>query len=242
MACGRDDRVLVHCHAGCPTESVLAAIGLSVRDLMPSNGSYTYKTPRQRVVQGVSLVSESSDAPKRTFATARAAIASLERRRGRRSASWVYHDLTGGPVGVILRWNRPDGKIIIPISRFEDGWRIAGMTAPRPLYRLGDLDSADRVYITEGEVAAEAARSIGLVATTSAHGSRSPHRTDWTPLAGHECILLPDNDDPGRQYAETVAEILERLRPQPVIKIVELPDLPPGGDLADLVKAGGVSS
>lgn len=238
VARGRDDRVLMHCHAGCPTESVLAVIGLSVRDLMPSNGSYTYKTPRQRVVQGVSLVSESSEASKRTYPTARAAIEDIERRRGKRSASWVYRDLDGEPVGVILRWNHPDGKMIIPVSRFDDGWRLAGMPVPRPLYRLADLVVANRIYITEGEKAADAARSMGLIATTSAHGSQSPQRTDWSPLAGRECVILPDNDDPGHQYAEAVDEILDRLRPRPVIKIIDLPDLPPGGDLADLVETG----
>jgi len=235
---GSDGRVLMHCHAGCPIESILSAIGLSVRDLMPSNSSYTYKTPRRRVPAGDSYVSESSDAPKPTYPTARAAIKDIERRRGKRSASWDYHNLDGEPVGVILRWNRPDGKMIIPVSRFDDGWRLAGMPVPRPLYRLADLVVANRIYITEGEKAAEAARSMGLIATTSAHGSQSPQRTDWSPLAGRECVILPDNDDPGRHYADAVVQILQRLHPRPVIKIVELPGLPPGGDIADLVVAG----
>jgi hypothetical protein len=30
---GRDGRVLLYCHAGCPTETVLAALGLEWRDL-----------------------------------------------------------------------------------------------------------------------------------------------------------------------------------------------------------------
>ena len=33
---------------------------------------------------------------------------------------------------------------------------------------------------------------IGLTATTSAHGSQSPVNTDWSPLAGTECVILPE--------------------------------------------------
>ena len=32
---GEDGRVLMHCHSGCPCRSVVAAIGLSMRDLFP---------------------------------------------------------------------------------------------------------------------------------------------------------------------------------------------------------------
>ena len=32
---GTDGRILIHCHAGCPTESVLRTLGMSFRDLFP---------------------------------------------------------------------------------------------------------------------------------------------------------------------------------------------------------------
>ena len=235
---GRDGRALLHCHAGCPIESVVSALGLTVRDLMPSCDTYTYEIPRRRVQTRNSYVSVPSGPSGRAFPTARAAVADLERHRGRRSQSWTYHNMDGDPVGLILRWDRPGGKDIIPVSRFADGWRIAGMPAPRPLYRRGDLQNAKRVYICEGEKAADAARSLGLVATTSAHGSASPHKADWSPLAGRECVILPDNDPAGRAYAEAVTDLLHRLRPLPNVRILDLPGLPPGGDIADLVSAG----
>lgn len=34
-----DGRILIHCFAGCPTENILAALGLTWRDLMPQNGA-----------------------------------------------------------------------------------------------------------------------------------------------------------------------------------------------------------
>ena len=165
-------------------------------------------------------------------------MAELERRHGPRSALWTYRDAQGEPVGVVVRWELPNGKKDIrPASRHGDGWRIGGMPEPRPLYGLPDLADAKRVYVCEGEKAADAIRSVGLTATTSAHGCESPGKTDWEPLAGKEIILLPDNDPPGRKYADAVTALLAKLTPAPVVKLVELPDLPDHGDAADFVDA-----
>ncbi|MCA9266588.1 MAG: DUF3987 domain-containing protein, partial [Planctomycetales bacterium] len=75
------------------------------------------------------------------------------------------------------------------------------------------------------------------MATTSAHGSQSPDKTDWSPLAGKECVILPDNDEAGQKYADRVQEILAQLTPSPIVKLVNLPDLPDHGDIADWVEA-----
>ena len=173
-----------------------------------------------------------------TFATLGDAIAALERRHGPRSATWTYCDAKGEPVGVVVRWNLSDGrKDIRPVSRFSDGWRLAGMPTPRPLYGLPDLAGANRVYVCEGEKAAEAVRSLGLVATTSPHGCNSASKADWRPLAGKEAVILPDADLPGRKYTDAVTALLAKLTPVPVVKVVELPGLPEHGDAADFVAA-----
>ena len=33
-----DGRILLHCFSGCPTESIVSALGLKMSDLMPDNG------------------------------------------------------------------------------------------------------------------------------------------------------------------------------------------------------------
>src|SRR5437870_2288131 len=38
---GRDGRVVLKCHAGCDTEAVLAAVGLTWRDVMTERGATT---------------------------------------------------------------------------------------------------------------------------------------------------------------------------------------------------------
>jgi hypothetical protein len=48
---------------------------------------------------------------RQVFPTAAAAAASLESRRGPRSASWVYHNAEGDPVGMAVRWDGLDTKV-----------------------------------------------------------------------------------------------------------------------------------
>jgi hypothetical protein len=227
IALGDDGVVLVRCHAGCDPAAILAAIGLKLADLFPPK---TGPTPNRNGKSTPSL---------RTFATGKDAVAELERRHGTRSALWTYHDARSEPVGVVVRWDRPDGKDIRPVALHADRWRIGAMPDPRPLYHLPDLEAARRVVVCEGEKAADAARALGFVATTSAGGSQAAGKTDWLPLAGKEVWIMPDNDPPGRKYAATVVGLLAKLTPAPVVRVVELPDLPDSGDMADWIDAHG---
>lgn len=219
---GDDGRVLLHCHSGCSPDAVVRAKGMSMADLMPERAR---RAPSSRP---------------RGYATPEEAIAALERKHGPRTADWKYLDAAGRHVGSIIRWNRADGgKDIRPVSLQEGTWRSAGMQSPRPLYGLPDVTTAERVFVTEGEKAADAARSLGLVATTSAHGSKSADKTDWKPLAGKDVVILPDNDTAGDAYAKDVVRLLSQCDPRSVVRVVALPGLPESGDLADLVEAAG---
>jgi len=238
VAEGDDGRALVRCHAGCSTEEVVARLGLSMADLMPGDRSGADRTHVPRPARAVSSTSAASK-PAKTYGDAADAVAELERRLGKASQKWTYHDADGREVGLVLRFDTPDGKEIRPVSRNGMGWALRAMQSPRPLYRLSELVGADRVYVTEGEKAAAAARSIGLTATTSAHGSKSAGKTDWLPLAGKEVVVLPDNDEAGARYADEVAGILSKLSPAPSVRVVHLPGLPAGGDIADLLQARG---
>lgn len=174
--------------------------------------------------------------PAKAYKSAGSAAGVLSRGLGSPSATWTYTDARGEPVGRILRWDTPEGKEIRPVSRHGDWWRIAGMPEPRPLYRLPEVVAAEQVFICEGEKAAEAARSLGLVATTSAHGCQAADKTDWSPLAGKQVVILPDNDESGRQYAHGVAQILAGLSPPAEVRLVALPGLPEGGDMVDYLE------
>lgn len=242
---GDEGRVLVHCHAGCPTDAIAKALGLTLRDLMPDREP-SYASPSPKPPGRQQSAGSGDGDTRKVFGTAAEAVAELERRRGSCSARWVYEAADGTPIGLVVRWNRANGrKDIRPISRTLAGWIIGGMSVPRPLYKLPTLSDARRVYITEGEKAAGAVISLGLVATTSPHGSQCAGSADWSPLAGKEVIVLPDNDAAGRKYASDVVGLLAKLSPAPIVKVLELGDLPPSGDAFDFVEsyrsAGGLT-
>ena len=130
---------------------------------------------------------------------------------------WRYTNADGETAFFVCRWNRSDGdKDIRPLSWFgDDGWRFAHWPHTRPLYNLDRIDARPdaSIVVCEGEKAADAAARIfpKSIATTSSGGANAAAKTDWTPLAGHQVLIWPDADDPGRKYAREVAAILAEL-------------------------------
>jgi len=124
-------------HARCSTEAVTRAMGLRLADLMPAK-TPTASTPTRRPATKTKPAPTATAA--RVFATPADAVAELERQHGPRSALWTYHNADREPVGVIARWNLPNGeKDIRPVAKTPDGWCIGRMPEPRPLYHLPEL-------------------------------------------------------------------------------------------------------
>jgi len=236
---------LLCCHAGCETKKIVEAIGLKEHDLFSDSPSALSTSTQSRQSRGKRQFRRQDQAEPnvKSHETAHDAMVALDammvKNQAQRVASWTYHDDSSNEVSVIVRYDFPtnDGekqrKEFRPVSRHGKQWFLKGMPEPRPLYGLPDLAGAERVYITEGEKAAEAVRAIGLTSTTSAHGANSPGKTDWSTLRGKECVILPDNDEAGKKYAEAVTEILLNLTPPAMVKVVELPGLSEHGDIVD---------
>jgi len=248
---GDDGRVLLHCHhvdelgRKCATEEVVRRIGLTMADLQPgydrrngSNGKAVGQ-PRARTP----MDPPGADGPGEADPDALAH--KLAKQCGPFVAKWTYHDADGRAVLAVLRFDGPDGKTFRPIRATPEGWAVGDPPGQLPLYHLPELAAATCIYITEGEKAAEAVRSLDLVATTSAHGAQSPAKSDWTPLAGKDVVILPDNDKPGEGYLTTVKGLLARLEPRPTVRVVRLEALwrttvpiPEGGDSVEWIQRG----
>jgi hypothetical protein len=173
-------------------------------------------------------------------ATLDEAIAKYERRLGVRATRRdCYCDREGNEYFVVVRFDSADGKQFRPFHKNSSGWIAEDPAGELPLFCLPELiaRTSERVFVVEGEKPARELASIGLLATTSAHGARSAQKTDWTPLAGREVVILPDNDQDGRAYAQGVAIVLAQLSPSAVVKIVELPGLPPKGDCVEWLES-----
>ncbi len=170
----------------------------------------------------------------RTWPTAEALRDHLAGRLGTVTGAWPYNaDFS------VVRFDKEGRKTFRPLSRTPAGWVPADPPGVLPLYGLEQLDGHPRVYVAEDEKCVEVLRSLRLTATTSAHGSKAVDKTDWRPLAGRDVVLLPDHDSNGRDYADMVAMKLSELDPPATVRIVELPDLPEHGDIADWVGLEG---
>lgn len=149
--------------------------------------------------------------------------------------SYVYRDIDGRP---LYRTLRLEPKSFIQ-QRFDGKQFVTGLgDVRRVLLHLPELMKEPKrcVWLVEGERKAVSLKKCGLLATTAACGAKSawePAFTNW--LAGRSVVILPDNDDAGFQRAQTVAEFLEPLCW--VVKILELPGLPPKGDVFDWLVA-----
>jgi hypothetical protein len=100
---GDDGQALLHCHAGCTAEAVVSALGLAMRDIMPANRSTTR----------LARTTKPKEAP-RMFSTAEEVAAALGQQHGKRSGLWTYHDGDGEPLGLVVRWDKPEGKDKVP--------------------------------------------------------------------------------------------------------------------------------
>jgi hypothetical protein len=241
VAIGDDGRALLKCHAGCTAEQIVAALDLTMRDLMSDKARTSSGRSRPKPVRSKATTKSAPVNSQRgdMYATAEAAIAALSRSRGAPQAIWTYVDAAGLAVGKVLRWNLSNGKKkYLPVARYGDRWACKGMPEPRPLYRLDEISKlppGTRVYVVEGEKCADILRDRGLVATTSAHGSGSAHQTDWSPLSRMEVVILPDNDDAGEKYAAEVKGLVSLVGADSV-RITRLPDLPEKGDVEQFVE------
>lgn len=232
---GQDGRVLLHCHhiddAGreCGSEAIVTSLGLTLGDLFPQDLKPMGSTANGTGPKGANT--------KRGFETPKAAAEFLAKKLDCKSAkSWCYLNGLKEPAMIVYRFDPPGKtKEYRPVHPTKDGWKFGDPPGPLPMYRLPEVAGAARVYIHEGEKAADAAQAIGLVASTSSHGANSPQKTDWTPLAGKEVIISPDNDPEGEGYAQAVVNLLARLEPKPTVKILRLPNLPEKGDAVEWI-------
>lgn len=242
-----------HHEPPCSTEDILAPLKLELRDLFAGDPEdRTHKAAAHASGNGKPAAAPKPSKKSRKIHPTREAVRDailwgLHRDDPAWSfaAEWEYEDATGETVAAVLRFDRPDGqggreKTYRPVHPESGGWAVGDPGKPWPLYDLPAVNVPGRVvYFVEGEKCADALAGLGVAATTTMHGAKSPQHTDLSPLAGRDVVILPDNDSEGESYAAKVAGMLEALDPRARVKIARLPGLEPKGDVADWIAAGG---
>ncbi|WP_265026779.1 MULTISPECIES: AAA family ATPase [unclassified Wolbachia] len=150
---------------------------------------------------------------------------------GQPTASWNYYDESDQVIVTVYRYNTDSGKRYLPFDVKRSSFTLP---ETRPLYNIPGIMKSDKVILVEGEKCADALIEQGMTATTAMLGANTPiEKTDWSPLKGKHVIIWPDNDEPGKQYAEKVVKKLTFLGVLS-LTLLEIPEnKPKGWDSAD---------
>lgn len=197
---------VLKCHAGCEPRAIVEALGMTWDDLFV-DALATSKT---------------------TTTMLRAAVPGAE-------AVYFYDDENGA---VLFRVERRHGKKFVqarPDPAKPGEWLYALGDTRRVPYRLpnviGAVKNNEPVYVVEGEKDVHTLEAQGLVASCNPGGAGKFKREFASFFAGAHVIVLPDNDDPGREHANQVVLYLKDVARS--VKVVPLSGLPAKGDVSD---------
>ncbi|MBB3523098.1 AAA family ATPase [Rhizobium sp. BK456] len=150
------------------------------------------------------------------------------------AATYDYTSADGEVLFDVLRYEHAtEPKTFIQRQHDGKGGYLNGRGDP-VLYRAHELatNSTDPVFVVEGEKDADRLASLGYLATTVPNGSWPE---DLSVLSGRTVYVLADNDTTGDKKA---AAAIDRLSGIATAYRIDLPDLPPKGDVSDWLDAG----
>lgn len=161
-------------------------------------------------------------------------------------ATYTYRDERGQTLFWVYRWGPhktftqaqpPPLPGAAPRKRPMEGCRYVP-------YHLDQLSAAAgrgqpwRVYIVEGEKDADRlVKAWGVLATTNAGGAGKWRKDYARYFVNAEVVILPDNDEAGREHAQQVSASL--LPVAASVRVVALAGLPEKGDISDWLDSGG---
>jgi hypothetical protein len=135
--------------------------------------------------------------------------------------TYDYEDEAGNLLYQVVRYEPKDFRQRRPDGNGGWTWKLDDVR--RVIYRLPDfLKWPDATaFICEGEKDADRVASLDHCATTVAHGEWA--NSCVAALAGRDCLILEDADEPGAKKALAAATALHGTAK--TIRIIRLPDL-----------------
>ena len=140
---------------------------------------------------------------------------------------WHYTDEDGVVQHIKQRYKTFDtkGKTYKQFRVDENGRRHASMTGANIVpYNLPEVDFARKtgrtVFLCEGEKAADALKTIGVVATCTHNGASNFPEDVVKHLVGLTIAIVPDNDTVGWEYARKAVAALKAVTKS--IRVVDL--------------------
>lgn len=152
-------------------------------------------------------------------------------------ATYDYKDVSGVLRYQVCRFAPKDFRQRQPDRNGGWIWNMRGIQ--RIPYRLNELSGQHTIYIAEGEKDVDSLWAIGCAATTNVGGAGKWKDSDSDSLKSvgvNRVILLPDNDDPGRDHMTQVARSVKAAGI--AVILVALPGLKPKGDVSAWFMSG----
>jgi len=194
---GQDGKPLFKCHGGCDQHDVFAAI----KDF----GLLPDLEPRAELLASIKPIQQPT----------------LEQ-------EWHYTDEDGVTLFIKQRYKTYDakGKTYKQLRVDEQGRRHSTITGAKIVpYNLPEVEQARvnnrTVFLTEGEKAADALKSIGVCATCTHQGASSFPEDAIQYFAGLNVVILPDNDKVGWEFAKKAVKAIKNVANS--IRVVDLP-------------------
>ena len=208
--------ILIHCHAGCETKSILEAVGLRESDLF-------YDSNVTKVKQ---------DWKDRLEHSKRKKIVEI----------YNYVDQNGKYLYSKIRFEKDENgkkEMLYGVLNKEKDWFQYGLKGKhKTLYNLPEIREAAAqkrtIYYVEGEKDVETLRGLGLIATTA--GSSGDWRRFFSKyFSGADVVLLPDNDEAGEKLTtRIISDLIGVVNSIKVVKTSERNH----GDVTDYFQDG----
>lgn len=175
----QDDKFLFHCHAGCDTENILSAVGLSFSDFKEKK-QYQWKEKleygQKRKIEAVYDYKSEDDKY----------LYSKIRFEGKQ-----IRYVTVDHINDTYQYGKPGNRTVL--------YNLANLTSAVRQRRT--------VYIVEGEKDADTLNKLGYVATTA--GSVDDWKKEFAIIfTGANVVILPDNDEPGKKLKDSIIKDL----------------------------------
>lgn len=156
-------------------------------------------------------------------------------------AAYDYADETGDLLFQVVRFEPKDFRQRRPDTSAQDGWNWSIKGVRQVPYRLPEIIEAaalgQTIFIAEGEKDVDSLWRIGVPATCNAGGAGKWPDGLSEHLKGCDVVILPDNDDAGRNHVQIVGKALQSVAS--TVRVLNLPGLGPKDDVSDWIDAGG---
>ena len=207
---GRNNRIILNCHAGCNYKNILSEVGLTEDDLFNDGRTKQKNTWRDKIASRVDRPIE---------------------------AVYDYEDANGKYLYSKIRFF---GKVIryAVIDKKNDSFTMEKPAGVYSLYNLPAalwaIKKGYPVYITEGEKDVDTLKDLGFTAVTA--GSVSDWRSEFAHyFTGARVVILPDNDAPGLELKDKILKSLRAFAHS--IKVV-ITSQAEHGDVTDYMNEG----